>query len=74
MSEADPGRQQSNGAGPSQPTGTSSLEGQNKLSQQAGFVCNGHSIPHVIGQQPELASNHLPYAPPLRKQLLASVC
>ncbi len=74
MSEADPGRRQSNGAGPSQPTGTSSLEGQNGLSQQAGSVPNGHSIPHVVGQQPELASSHLPHAPPLGKQLLVSVC
>ncbi|DBB04664.1 hypothetical protein WJX77_006462 [Trebouxia sp. C0004] len=63
MSEADPGRQQFNGAGLSQPTGTSSLAAQNGLSQQAGSVPNGHSIPHVIGQQPELASNHLPHAP-----------
>lgn len=67
MSEADPARRQSNGAGPSQSTGTSSLEGPNKLSQQGGSVPNGHIFhPHVImGQQPELASNHLPHAPPL---------
>ncbi len=65
MSDADPDRQQPNAAGPSQPTGTSSLEG---LSQQAGSVPNGHSAPDVMGQQPELASNHLPHAPPLGKE------
>ncbi|KAL0033139.1 hypothetical protein WJX79_005261 [Trebouxia sp. C0005] len=65
MSEADPDRRQFNGAGPSRPTGTSSLAGQNGLSQQAGSVPNGHSVPHLIDRQPELASNHLPHAPPL---------
>ena len=75
MSEADPDRRQSNGAGPSQPTGTSSLEGQNKLSQQGGSVPNGHTFhPHVRDQQPEMASNHLPHAPPLGKQLTRPVC
>ncbi len=74
MSDADPDRQQSSGAGPSQPTGTSGLEGQNGLSQQAGSMPNGHSTPHALGQQPQLASNHLPHAPPLGKQLTRSVC
>ena len=74
MSEADPDRQQPNGAGPSQPTGTSCREGQNGLSQQAGSVPNGHPVPHGLGQQPELASNHLPHAPPPGKELTRLVC